>query len=237
MRSLLKKLKSPWDERKKLISTGLACAAGLIVALVLPLAFRASTGEKKPERTLTLEEKAILFAAWWYDDSEVEIEVTHIEPEENDAAGFCAERMEALTARCINDRGFRMEGPSGEEYVNIEGETGTLRLCRMWLEASGDWQNWLDVCFDADTGLVYYLYLSRECLSNQNLYTLEAAERPTAESVAGGLARESGGELRRFLDDGAGGGAALITCDGGSICYTVGCVYYDALIDIRVGVV
>ena len=219
--------------------TGLGCAAGLIAALLLPLAFRAPPEEKKPEKSFALDERAALFAAWWYDDSDMELEVEHIEPEENDAAEFCGERMEELVARCIDDRAFRMKDAEvfGEESVRVEGETGTLRLCRMWLQARGDWQNWLDVCFDADTGLIYYLYLSRECQSNQNLYTLAPEERPTAGSVARGLARECGGELRRFLDDGAGGGTALINCEGGSLCYTVGCVYYDALIDIRIGVV
>ena len=220
--------------------TGLACAAGLIVALLLPLAFRASPEEKKPERkTFALDERAALFAAWWYGGSDMEFEVTHIEPEENAAAAFCEERMEELVARCIDDRAFRMKDAEvfGEESVSIEGEAGTLRLCRMWLQARGDWQNWLDVCFDADTGLIYYLYLSRECQSNLDLYTLAPEERPTAGSVARGLARECDGELRRFLDDGDSGGTALITCEDGSLCYTVGCVYYDALIDVRVGVV
>lgn len=239
MRSLLKKLRSPWDERKKLWATGLACAAGLIAALLLPLAFRASPAGKKPEETLTLDERAALFAAWWYDGGGTDIEVEHIEPEENDAAGFCEERMEELIARCIDDRAFHMKDAEvfGEESVRIEGEAGTLRLCRMWLQARGDWQNWLDVCFDADTGLLYYLYLSRECQNNQNLYTLAPEERPTAESIAESLARENDGALRRFLDGGDSGGTALITCDGGSLCYTVGCVYYDALIDVRIGVV
>ena len=216
---------------------GLACLALLIVALLLPLAFRAPREEKKPGKTLTLDEKTALFADWWYDGGELDFEVEHVEPEENDAAGFCMERMEELTARCINDRGFRMEEAevTGEEYVNIEGEAGTLRLCRMWRQARGDWQNWLDVCFDADTGMIYYLYLSRECVSNRELYARAAEERPTARSVAEGLAREYGGELRRFLDDGAGGGTALILCDGGSLCYTVGCVYYDTLVDVRIG--
>ena len=39
MGSFLRKLRSPWDERKKLITVGLACLALLIVALLLPLAF------------------------------------------------------------------------------------------------------------------------------------------------------------------------------------------------------
>lgn len=239
MRSLLKKLRSPLDERKKLVTTGLVCAAGLIAALLLPLAFRAPTGENRAAGTLTLDEKTAIFVDWWYDGGELDVEVEHVEPEEDDAAGFCAERMEELAARCIDDRGFRMEDAEvfGEERVDLEGEDGTLRLCRMWIQARGDWQNWLDVCFDADTGLVYYLYLSRECQSNQELYALAPEDRPTAGSVARRLARESDGELRHFLDDGAGGGAALITCGDGSLCYTIGCVYYDALIDIRIGVV
>ena len=217
---------------------GLVCLALLIVALLLPLAFRAPREEKKAGKTLTLDEKTALFADWWYDGGELDFEVEHVEPEENDAAGFCMERMEELTARCIDDRGFRMEEAevTGEEYVDIESEVGTLRLCRMWLQARGDWQNWLDVCFDADTGLIYYLYLSRECQTNLNQYVLPAEERPTAESVAEGLAQKSEGELRRFLEDGSGG-TALIICGDGSLCYTVSCVYYDALIDIRIGAI
>lgn len=238
MRSILRKLRSPWDDRKKLITEGLACLGLLIVALLLPLAFLTPPEGSRAAETLTLDEKAAMFVAWWYDGDKSDFDVEHVEPDEHDAAGFCAERMEELTARCIDDRAFRMQDAEvfGEEYVDLEGDAGTLRLCRMWLQARGDWQNWLDVCFDADTGLLYYLYLSRECQSNQNLYILPEEERPTAGSVARGLARENEGELRRFLDDGAGG-TALITCGDGSICYSVSCVYYDALIDIRIGAV
>lgn len=237
MRSVLKKLSSPWDERKKLVTAGLACAVGLIAALLLPLAFRAAPGEEKAEENdrFTLDDKAALFSVWWYEGDTLAPEVEHIEPGDSAAAAFCAERMEELTEKCIDDAAFRREEAedSGEEYVNIKGEDGTLRLCRMWLRARGDWQNWLDVCFDADTGMIYYLYLRRECLDNRSLYARAPEDRPTAESVATGLAREYDGELRRFLDNGAGG-TALILCDGGSLCYTIGCVYSDTLVDIRI---
>lgn len=220
------------------MTTGLACLALLIVAMLLPLAFRAPAGEPAAGK-LTLDEKTAIFVDWWYDDGEMDVSVEHVESDEDDAAGFCEERMEELAARCIDDRGFRMEEAEvfGEERVDLRSEDGALRLCRMWIQARGDWQNWLDVCFDADTGMIYYLYLSRECQNDPDLYALAPEERPTAESVAKGLARASDGDLRRFLDDGDSGGAALITCDDGSLCYTISCVYYDALIDIRVGVV
>ena len=143
----------------------------------------------------------------------------------------CAAVMRRLVEECVNDRQLSYEAPDGSEYTLITDENGAqVRLCRMWLEARGDWQNWLDACFDADSGELYYLYLSRECLRNQNQYS--GMGGLNARDVADSLAEGYGWTLR-WLDEGKEGAAALFTTENGTACYQIDCRSYDTLIDVK----
>lgn len=230
---MLRKLKYPEGEKGRLILFAGICGALLIAAMLLPLAFR-RTPDAPQSADFTAEDRAALFVTYWYDGAEGQTVEKMDEPGERLGA-FCTARMTEIVSRCLTDRGLGDTTPTGSEYASVTGERGTVRLCRMWLQARGDWQNWLDVCFDADSGDVYYLYVSRECLTNLNLYT--GAEHPEGREIAEGLAGEFGGALRYYLADGSGGGTAILSVDGSTLCYEIGCVAYDALIDVRINCV
>ena len=239
---------------------GLVCAGLLLAALLLPLAFRqsaASGGGTGASPVGEAERKAALFRAYWYGDEAADgsggaagsggaqdagqeqqpsapavlLGAEKAEPDEVVSA-FCEEVMARLTARWIDDRALEMPRPTGREFTTLRGRNGSrLTLCRMWLEAQGDWRNWMDVCFDADTGTVYYLYLSRECLTNLGRYTA-GTPRPDAHAAAEELAGLAGGRLRHFA-----GSTAVVECPDGVLCYDIGQVNYDALIDLRINCV
>ena len=224
------------DERKQLLVS--ACAVGLclVIAALFPLLFRVRPRpqtQTPSEYASELEHKIALFQDFWAKGGEAEAETQSIIPD-REMETFCEERMRAIVARGVDDRDLSYTMPTGREYTLVSDGTGTVRLCRMWLQAQGDWQNWVDACFDAETGRIYYLYISRECLTNRDLYT--GAERGTAETVANALVEAGGGTLRHFNGDGRGG-TALVEAENGLICYEIKCSWYDALIDLRVIVV
>ena len=229
-------MKLRWDEKGKLVIAAGVCLFFLIVAMLLPLAFRRQAAPKdtagETADELSAAERAELFAVYWNDGAEESgLSVEHSAESDRHTSVFCENRMEELTARWIDDRAVYETEPVGSDYTVISDERGTLRLCRMWLRSRGDWQNWLDVCFDADTGAVYYLYVSRECLNNVNRYRNGA--RPAAEELAEELADFFGGSVREFRQ-GSDGGTVLLRAGGGILCYEIGTVYYDTLIDVRI---
>lgn len=235
LRRWIEKLRQfQWTESRRIIATGILCAALLLACALIPLAFRQTEPSPEPEETretdFTAADRSALFLAYWNNDAPA---VTH---ERLDSPGsrmtnFCRQLMGELVSRCIDDVALESREPTGSEYTIVTGRNGTLRLCRMWLQAKGDWQNWLDVCFNADSGEIYYLYLSRECLTNRELYP-DVTDRPDGQAIADMLAAV-GGDVRFFGDENGDGLAVLSVADG-AICYEIRSVNYDALIDVKV---
>ena len=219
------------DERYKLLLTCAAAAALLLTALLLPLAFR-STEEPETPGLTSAEEKRRLFADYWLlGPEEPGITVTKEDTPSQGTVRACEAVMERLVAECIDDRQLDYEAPDGSEYTRISDDGGVrVQLCRMWLEARGDWQNWLDVCFDAESGEIYYLYLSRECLSNRSRYG--PLSGLNARDIADSLAEEYGWTLR-WLEEGKESAAALFTTGLGTACYQIDCRSYDMLLDVK----
>lgn len=233
---LLSGLKLRWGERERLIAAVGVCGLMLIVAALVPLGV--STGEAPTEEqpgAVRAEESAALFVAYWYNNAQG-ITVEHPETPESKTAAFCAARSEELIARCIDDQALTDRTPTGTDYIELRGENAVLRLYRVWLQARGDWQNWMDVCFDADSGAVYYLYLSRECLSNFSQY--RNAPRHALPEIATLLAEDRGGTVR-YIVPGAGEneGTAALALDGGTVFYALRDAVFDTLIDVRVNCV
>lgn len=220
-----------FDDRSKLLLSCAAVTVLLLAALLLPLAFR---GEGGPAATASAGagEKRRLFADYWMlDPAEQGITVTREETLPPETVRDCEAVMRRLVEYCIDDRQFAYAAPDGSEYTVIRDGSGTqARLCRMWLEARGDWQSWLDVCFDAESGEVYYLYISRECLSNRTKYESRAdlGARDIAERLA-----EAYGWTLRWLDEGAERSAALFTAADGTACYQIECSSHDTLLDVK----
>lgn len=217
-------------DRARLLVCIIAAGLGLAAAMLLPLAFRSVPAPEEPEAAAG--DKRQMFADYWLLGEDADgISVTRLEEPSAEDARRCSETMAALAARCINDQALETLTPSGSEYTLLRDRAGTpLRLCRMWLEARGDWQNWLDVCFDMDSGEVYYFYLSRECLANRAKYP--SGGTLSASYIAATLEEDNGWTLR-WLTDGSEGSTALFSTDSGSACYQIDCRAYDALIDVK----
>ena len=233
MKKLLERLRADSDRTKLLVSV---CAVGcvLIAAMLLPLAFRAAPAPDEPAG-MTLEERTRMFADYWTNGpDESGFTVEKPDPVPRQMRETCETVMRTTIARSIDDRALADFAPTGSEYTIVsDGDGREIHVCRMWLEARGDWQNWLDVCMDADTGEIYYFYLSRECLTNRKLYP--AAEEADAAQIAEQLAAENGWTLRYLAEEDGGAAAAVFSSAGGTLCYQIDCRIYDALIDVKLG--
>ena len=232
MKKLLERLRAG-GERTQLLLSVAGVAVVVIAAMLLPLAFRASGGGDAPVEEMTLEERTQLFSLYWNRGAEDNgLTVTKPDPVPRRMKDTCETVMHTLIARSIDDQGLDDLTPTGSEYTVVtDGEGRELHLCRMWMEKRGDWQNWMDVCFDADTGELYYYYLSRECLTNRRLYQRE--EIPDAKVLAEKLAEDKGWTLRYLTEGADGAAAAVYSTPGGTVCYEISCRWYDALVDIK----
>ena len=223
----------PIGEKGSLILAASVTGALLLLALLLPLAFRTSTipASEESDVLFSVEQRSRLFAAWWTGAEDEKPRSEKLSEPGEETIEFCRKRMRALVELCVPDQGLEETEPTGSDYTRVIGDGGAIRVCRMWLEAQGDWQNWMDVCFDADTGDIYYLYVSRSCLRNADRYRSD--EPLTAARVAERLAKELDGTLRHF-EPTENGAVALISAEGGTVIYGLKCVNYDRLIDVKV---
>ena len=223
----------PWDDRTRLMFSAAAVGVILLAAILLPLAFR-TDGRGAAGQNQSKTDKFSLFAGYWErGPEECGFSISRPESLSEETKERCETVMRTLMARCINDQALDYAGPTGSEYTVISDVNGEeLQLCRMWLEQQGDWQNWMDVCFDAETGQVYYLYLSRECLHNQSDYA-EQMQVPDLRGLADGLASEYGWSLRWMSGDSDGSAAAVFRTGDSMVCYQIDCRAFDALVDIK----
>ncbi|MBQ9411597.1 MAG: hypothetical protein IJU29_00670 [Oscillospiraceae bacterium] len=223
--------KKLWTEYRQLTLSGCLCAAMLLVAALLPLAFRSERSSGTARADTEAEIKAALFQRQWAGDEELDVE--RVEEPGRSTVSYCEDVFSGLVRRWVGDQALiNPISPTGSEYTVTREGSVRLRLCRMWLQARGDWQNWMDVCFDADTGHIYYLYVSRECLTNRRLYA--GQERLTGSDVAVWLASQHSATLQG-LEDGADGTAvAVLTGDGGTLRFEIRCIWYDTLLDVRI---
>ena len=232
MKKLLERLRAD-SERTRLFASIALVAVAVITAMLLPLAFRSAPAGEISADGLTLEQRCLLFADYWAAGGEGSYTVTKPDPVPRTMRERCETVMRTVIARSIDDAGLTDFSPTGSEYTTVTDSAGReLRLCRMWLERRGDWQNWLDVCFDADTGELYYYYLSRECLTNRQNYP-SPSEGADATQIAEMLAADNGWTLRYIAREGDSGATAIFGSGGGTLCYQISCRMYDSLIDIK----
>jgi len=225
----LRELLSRNDKTGMLVSFA-AVGAVLLLALLLPLAFR-SPGDGEAEDGSLRRDRMELFSYYWVNGPENGVTVTYPEKISVETTQRCEAVMERLTALCINDLALDAPAPTGCEYSVIRDESGAeLSLCRMWLEARGDWQNWLDVCMDAEDGTVLYMYLSRECLNNGADYV---QSEENVSSVAEHFAAENGWTLRWLFPGENGTAAAAFRTLSGTVCYQLECKVFDTLVDVK----
>lgn len=219
-------------DKLKLIIAASAAAMLVLLAMLIPLAFRGS-GESL-EQAADLGRRAALFAEYWNSSGEVSWKKIEEPTKAQERVG--SELMEELVQSYVPDKRLVDTAPGGREYVRVTDGTLSMELCRMWMSAQGDWQNWLDVCFDLDTGDIYYLYLSSECLFNGNEYLSSPEGGLDAQMVAELAAERLGYELRYLVWSGetADTATAVYMSEGSSVCVEISCIYYEAtLVDVK----
>ncbi len=230
MKKLLERLRT---DRAKLLLSVAGVALALLAAMLLPLAFRTDPQTPDAPAALTLETRTQLFADYWNATEPSDFTVEKPDPVPRRMKETCETVMRTLVARFVNDKSLPDAAPTGSEYTVVtDAEGRELHLCRMWLEARGDWQNWLDVFLDADSGELYYFYLSRECLTNRKNYATPELTQP--EQIAELIASENGWTLRHLSAEADGSAAAVYSTPGGTVCVSVSARVYDALIDVKI---
>ena len=233
MKKVLERLLHP-DERMKLLIWSVSLGLLLLTAALLPLAFRsAAAAPDKPAQTAEQGSGFALFSRYWNGDDEG-LRAETLEQPSRRLESRCEERMEALAGALLLDHAAEYSGPTGREYTLLRDDSGSdLTLCRMWVESRGDWQNWLDVCFDAENGTIYYLYLSRECLRSRSDYASEYVGLSAGDTAAK-LAEAYGWTLRYCSDPEGNSAAAVYSADAGTACYQIEIKLFDALIDVKI---
>lgn len=227
-----KRIRPGPDERSRLIVSAAAAAAFLIAALLLPLAFR---GGGQEVQTGAGGARAELFAAYWSGEREG-LEILGGESLTKRYAPICEERINEIISSCTFDKNELLMQSEGHEYLTVRRGEDEVTLCRFWRQYQGDWRNWLDVCFDADTGDVYYLYLSSECVKNRPEYTMSMPAGLDAMYVASRLAERDGCRLldAQWNADASGTLTAIYSVNGSALKMSISCIYYEStLIDIK----
>ncbi|MCM1148958.1 MAG: hypothetical protein NC319_02570 [Butyricicoccus sp.] len=219
----------------KLIIYGGVTAAVFVVSALVPLLFRGGETAGPESTGLSAGDRAGIFAAYWNGVGEG-FQVGQIGEPKNDELERCSARMDEISLMCLVDRSSGDVRSEGSEYVSVSRGEEEIRLCRMWLEVQGDWRSWLDVCFDMDTGDVYYFYLSADCLTNPGKYLTLIPDGMDADRIAAHLSQERGYELLHLSRDGADEAVtAIYNAEGSAVCMSISCVCYTpALIDVKI---
>lgn len=223
------------NEKTKFFISAVTAGVLMIAAILIPLAFR-NGAEKEETLPTSLEEKMLLFSNYWeHGAEECGLGVEKIENPSAKMKEKCETRMRTMIARGIEDKALSAPTPTGREYITLTDADGrTVNVCRMWLEIKGDWQNWMDACFDADTGELFYLYLSRECVENKSEYERTPESLPTAESLAVHLAEENGWTIRYVAEEDDYSKTVVYSAQADTIVYCITCKAYETISDITI---
>lgn len=232
---MLKRLRDELSEKTKLIVYICITAAVFITACLLPLAF-AGRGE---DSGFYFDKGARAAMFLDYQSGSKEISSKVLDSLSSADEKFCSSKFSQLKSLCRIDGKNGKVITEGREYILLSDGDRTMRLCRMWLQDEGDWTNWMDVYFDADTGFVYYLYVSSICLSNGGNYLTSLEDGFNAKTVAGLIAQHTGDTLKHFSWSGNAEDSAyaVMGTDGDTVCRTINCTYYPAtMLDIKISV-
>lgn len=221
-------------EKLRTIIAASLTAAILVAAALVPLAFR-DRAETVEKTGLDAGERAALFAEYWSGNGDVKSE--RIEKPSKSSVEACEKLMDDFVEKYTLDEELSGSDTRGSEYTLISGENGDMRICRMWMQYKGDWQNWMDMCFDMDTGSVYYFYMSSECLFNGNRYLGKVEGGLDAAAVADKIAEELRLDLE-YLDwsgKSEDAATAVYITNGRALRLSINCIYYEStLIDVKV---
>ena len=137
------------------------------------------------------------------------------------------------------DEAPRKTVTEGCSFVDISDGEKKMRLCRMWLQDKGDWNNWLDVYIDVDTGFIYYLYISSICVDNAQKYYSAIDGEMNSKTVASMISKETGYELKLVSWSGKNEDTAMayMASNGEALMWNINCSYYaTSMLDIKISV-
>lgn len=211
----------------------IALGVVFLLAALIPLNFidKADNGEYSG-----FISRAELFAQYWSGDENGYLVEKIAEPTQQEL-DYCAERFEEVVSQCRVDRAKETEVKmDGSEYVELSSAGTSLRLCRKWLQYSGDWNSWIDVCFDMQTGEVYYLYTNGECIYNSGKYAGKAPGSANVQELAQIIAKQTGMELFHVDEsDDSGAATAIFLHENTPVKFTLSLVYYEGrLFDVKI---
>lgn len=225
-------LRNKLAARKPLLALA-ALGIVFVLAALIPLAFINNNAAEELNYAL----RAALFTEYWSSSEEGYTVQKITEPTAQELA-FCTQRFGELVSDCRVDKAENTEiKMEGSEYVELRSTAALLRLCRKWIQYSGDWNSWLDVCFDMQTGEVFYLYSNGECIFNSGEYTDTSPGSADVQALAQTLASEMGMELYYFDEAGedTASSTAVYLCQNTPLKIELSLVYYEGrLFDVKI---
>ena len=229
----LKKFRDSLSERTK---TYVYVGTALLVFLIscfLPLAFSGGADASSVNES----EKAVVFVKYINKEKYVKSKVD-TKPG-NAKIKFCQEIFEGILADGILDNASRKTISEGYEFIKVSYEGESIELCRMWLQDQGDWTNWVDVYIDAETGFVYYLYISGICIYNNAEYLKAFEVSPDCKNIASYIAEKYGYNLEIVNWSGKSEDSAKVfmRLGGEALVWNINCSYHPgSLVDIKISV-
>ncbi len=230
----LKKVRDTVSEKTKLLIYLVVASLVFIIACILPLAFK---GDRLISPDFKTGERAAMFVR--YNSSDTSVRYKVITEPDSSLEKLCQSRFDEIVSGCMIDSSSRSTLTEGSQYVTLTDGENTMQLCRMWLQDEGDWTNWIDVYMDAETGFIYYIYLSSICVNNIANYTDAIEGELSAKTLASSIAKETGYDLKVVnwsgkTEDSA---TAYTVKNGDALVWTIYCSYHPAfMLDIKISV-
>ena len=220
------------EKTKKYVYIGTFVTVFLISCL-LPLAFNAGPLASGAD----VGDNAAIFARYINSDKNIKSRI-NTKPG-NAQIRFCDNIFNELISSCIIDNSSRKTVSKGQEFIIITDGDTYVELCRMWVQDQGDWTNWVDVYIDAETGFIYYLYLSEVCVYNNSNYLNEFEIEPECKNIANFIAEKSGYILENFKWSGKSEDTAYVYTrrSGDALLWNINCTYHaGSILDIKISV-
>lgn len=197
---------------RPLASSLAATAVLLVAALLLPLTLMG--GSYVGDSGVA----AAMFADWWRGGNTYRAQ--RLASVTGESERYAEARLNELVAECLPPDEGAATLNSGIDLVTLtNADGGQVRLCREWRLTAGTWARWIDVCFDMDTGFVYYIYLSGQRLSGS------AADAVSADSLAETLYLSDGWEMlstgEQVYESGRTGVTGVLTRAGSEISFSM----------------
>ena len=222
------------SEKTRMLIYIVAACVVFLFSVLIPLAFR---GDGPADPYFITGERAAMFAKYNAKDAEIKYKVVK-EPEKS-MLKFCDSRFDQICSVAIIDSNVRKVITAGEEYINLSDGEKSMTICHMWLQDEGDWTNWIDVYMDAETGFVYYIYISGVCVNNFENYVNAIEEEFNAKTIASTIAKETQFDLKLVNWSGKAEDTAMAytSSDGSAIVWNIYCSYYPgSLLDVKISV-